>query len=132
MKFKAPFFAFALLLAVSGLSSCRKSGCTSVIACNFDADANSDDGSCINKGQVTFWQDSTGSAYDIVVTVNATEATITSRINSAPLCDASGMATFSLCPGSHNYTAHEVFPGIGTWTGNVTSVQEGCTTVSLQ
>ena len=104
-------------MSIVGLSSgCRKKGCTSVIGCNYDPNAKADDGTCINKGQVTFWEDSTSGAYDIVVTVNATEATITSRRSSTPLCDASGLATFALCPGSHHYTASQVLPGTHTWS----------------
>lgn len=121
---------FSLLIAF-GTTGCKEPGCRNVNACNYDVDATSDDGSCINKGQVTFWQDSTGNQYDITVTVNATEANITSSFATTPLCDASGSATFALCPGSHNYTAREVFPGTATWTGNAVSVQNGCTAIRL-
>lgn len=132
MKIKLSFFALTILMSMVALSSCRQKGCTSTISCNYDEDAKEDDGTCINKGQVTFWQDSTSGAYDVVVTINATDATITSRIGTTPLCDASGMATFSLCPGSHNYTARQAFPGVQTWTGNVTSLEDDCVTVLLQ
>ena len=120
-----------LLLGTIGMTSCKKAGCSNVNACNYDPDAKADDGTCIEKGQVTFWQDSTGNQYDIVVTVNATEATITTSVASAPVCDYSGSASFSLCPGSHNYTAKEKFPGLKTWTGNATSLENGCTTIFL-
>ncbi len=119
------------LLSIAGLNGCKKAGCSNVNACNYDPDAKKDDGTCIDKGQVTFWQDSVGSQYDIVVTVNATETTISTPVNTAPACDFSGSATFSLCPGSHNYTAREVSPGTATWTGNAISVENGCTTIQL-
>lgn len=124
------FPLFAALLAI-GTTGCKDPGCRNVNACNYDAEATSDDGSCINKGQVMFWQDSTGNQYDITVTVNATEAKITSSFGSVPLCDASGSATFALCPGSHNYTAREAFPGTGSWTGNAVSSEDGCTAIKL-
>ena len=125
------FFTMLLLVGTVGMTSCKKAGCNNVNACNYDPDAKADDGTCIDKGQVTFWQDTIGNQYDIVVTVNATEATITTPVSAAPACDFSGSASFSLCPGSHNYTAKEKFPGLKTWTGNVTSLESGCTTILL-
>jgi hypothetical protein len=131
MKTKIYLFSFAMLICSIGYMGCSRPGCDDVNACNYDADAKSNDGSCINKGQVTFWQNSTTDGHDIVVTVNATEATSTTQLQSTPLCDASGCATFALCPGSHNYTAREVLPGVRTWSGNVTSVEDGCITILL-
>jgi hypothetical protein len=127
-----PFFLAAMLFSLFAVTSCSKQGCTSVNSCNYDADAKKDDGTCINKGLVTFWQNTTGSTYDIVVTINATDATITTPLIDTPICDASGCANFSLCPGSHNYTAHEVFPGLATWTGNAVSTEDGCTVIVLE
>lgn len=132
---KATQYILFLLLfaAVAVMPGCRKAGCMNVNGCNFDPDAKVDDGLCIDKGQVTFWQDSTSGGHTIIVTINATETLITSQQGpGTPLCDASGCATFSLCPGSHNYTANEVWPGTKSWTGDVTSMENGCTTVILQ
>lgn len=120
-----------VLTSVIGLTSCRKAGCMSVNSCNYDPDAKIDDGTCINKGLVTFWQDSSTSGYDIVVTVNAAEATSTTQLTPTPICDASGCANFSLCPGSHSYTAHEKFPGTKAWSGSVVASEDGCTMVLL-
>jgi hypothetical protein len=131
MKAKTFLFALVMLVGMAGLSSCRKSGCMSVNSCNYDADAKVDDGTCINKGQVTFWQDSTTNGYDIVVTVNATESNITVQHTPVPACDASGCANFSLCPGSHHWTAKENAPGTKTWSGDVLSIQDDCATVLL-
>lgn len=132
MKTSYSLLALALLLSVSVLAGCSKPGCTNVNACNYDADAKSDDGTCIDKGQVTFWTNSNGSNNDIIVTINATETSITTELVDAPICDASGCATFSLCPGSHNYTAREALPGVGSWTGNVVALETGCTVILLE
>lgn len=131
MKAKVILFSMALLLGISGLTSCKKAGCTDANSCNYDADAKTNDGTCINKGVVTFWQDSTGSQYDVVVTLNATDASITASTDTQPLCSAIGFASFSLCPGTFSYTAHEKLPGIKTWSGSVTSIEDGCSTVKL-
>jgi hypothetical protein len=131
MKTKIYLFSFAMFLSMFTLWGCGKSGCDEVNACNYDADVKTNDGSCINKGEVTFWQDSSAIGHDIVVTINATEATSTAELQSAPLCGSSGCANFSLCPGSHNYTASEVLPGTRTWTGNVTASEDACTVVLL-
>lgn len=132
MKTKALFLSLTMLICIGGMFGCRKAGCMNVNGCNYDPSVKVDDGTCIDKGQVTFWKATGGNNYEIVVTINATETTITTPLVETPLCDASGCATFALCPGSHNYTAHEKFPGIATWTGNATSLENGCTTIFLQ
>lgn len=126
------FPALALVIGSVAMSSCRKSGCDEVNACNYDADVKVNDGTCIDKGQVTFWTTPATSSTDIVVTLNATEGTITEFLASAPACDAIGCATFSLCPGTYSYEAHQKFPGTRTWTGSATSNEEGCTTVQFE
>jgi hypothetical protein len=132
MKTKAIIFSAVVLLCMTGIMGCSDEGCTSINACNYDDEAKIDDGSCINKGAVTFWQDSLASGYDVIVTINATEATISSRLGGVPACHASGCASFSLCPGSHHYTAREVFPGLNTWSGDATATEEGCLVIKLQ
>jgi hypothetical protein len=131
MYTKIAFIPLFLLLVAFGTTSCKDAGCRNVNSCNYDEDATVDDGSCIEKGQVAFWRDSTGSQFDITVTVNATEARVTSSFVVAPACGASGTANFSLCPGSHHYTAREALPGTKSWSGNVTAKEDGCTTVRL-
>lgn len=131
MKTKAFLFSVVMFIGLTGLVGCKKQGCIDVNSCNYDPNAKKDDGTCINKGQITFWQDSSTSGYDIVVTINATEASVTTQLGSVPACDASGCANFSMCPGSHNWVANERFPGTKSWTGNVVSVQDGCTAVLL-
>jgi hypothetical protein len=132
MKRKAYLIAIAFLMGVVGLTGCRQAGCTDIDACNYDPKAKVSDGSCIGKGKVTFWQSTAGDDYDIVVTINNTEATITSQSTSVPLCDASGNATFSLCPGYHTYSAQEQFPGIEGWEGTVLVTEDACITVQLE
>jgi hypothetical protein len=132
MKTRVYFLALTMLLSIGAMTSCKKEGCTSVNACNYDADAKKDDGTCIDKGQVTFWTNNTGTNFDIAVTINAAQSSTTVELVDAPICDASGCATFSLCPGSHSYTAREALPGTGSWSGNVVSVEGGCTVILLE
>lgn len=120
-----------MLVSIGSMLGCKKSGCTDPNSCNYDANAGINDGTCINKGQVTFWQDQSADAFDVVVTVNATESTITTNLDNQPLCDASGTATFSLCPGSHSYSAHQKLPGVKTWNGTVLASEDGCIAVRL-
>lgn len=132
MSTKINFICVALLLCVCMASGCRRTGCVDPNSCNYDPKAKIDDFSCIDKGKATFWQSTARDGYDIVVTVNATEATITDQQTATPLCDAPGCATFSLCPGTHHYTAYEAFPGLESWEGNVTVSEGGCMTIQLE
>jgi hypothetical protein len=132
MKTKSYFIAITLLIALCGWTGCRKAGCTDIDACNYDPKAKVSDGSCINKGKVTFWQSTAGDGYDIVVTINNTEAIITTQSANVPLCDAAGNATFSLCPGYHTYNADEVFPGVSSWEGSILVDEDACVTVQLE
>jgi hypothetical protein len=112
--------------------SCKKEGCTNSSACNYDPDAEKDDGTCVNKGTVTFWQIN-NSGYDYTdVTINGSTAVVTSEYPNTPSCNASGCASFQLCPGTYAWTAEEQFPGTTTWSGTVTVSEEGCTTMWLQ
>ncbi len=52
MKFKAFLVFAALAVAISG---CKTEGCTDANAVNFDADADTNDGSCKFEGSVVFW-----------------------------------------------------------------------------
>ncbi len=114
------------------MPSCKKEGCTNSGACNYDADAEKDDGTCINKGKVTFWQVTSSGLEVTEVTINGTTNLITSEYPSSPSCDAAGCANYTLCPGVYSYTAEEQFPGLGTWSGTVTVDDSGCLTVWLQ
>jgi hypothetical protein len=129
---KKLLFLLMICSLTLALPSCKKEGCTNSGACNYDPDAEKDDGSCINKGKITFWQiDNSGYGY-VDVTVNGTTAVITSEYTNVPTCDASGCANFTLCPGNYAYTAAEQFPGTATWSGIVNVSENGCLTVWLQ
>jgi len=124
-----------LILALTSVAfmapSCKKEGCTNSGACNYDPDAEKDDGSCINKGTVTFWQ-ITNSGYDFTdVTINGSTAVITDEYSNTPTCNATGCASFTLCPGTYTFSASEQ-TGPTTWSGTVTVSDEGCTTMRLQ
>lgn len=124
--------AVLLLTVIVLMPSCKKEGCTNASSCNYDPDAQKDDGSCINKGTVTFWQvNNSGYGYTDV-TINGSTGVITSEYAGTPTCNASGCASFTLCPGTYAYTATEQFPGTTTWSGTVTITDEGCATMWLQ
>ena len=50
--------AFTLVIGMIFFNSCKKKGCTDPAACNYNADASKDDGSC--QGTTTWYQDSDG------------------------------------------------------------------------
>jgi hypothetical protein len=128
------FYSSLILLSllIAGITGCKQPGCTEFNACNYDADAEKNDGSCVNKGKVTFWQ-STATSYNYTdVTINGQFATITQDLSATPACDASGCANFSLCPGSYSYSAVEQSPGTAVWNGTVTVTSDGCMRIELQ
>ncbi len=129
---KKLFSALLILSVIVLLPSCKKEGCTSAAACNYDADAEKDDGTCINKGTVTFWQITSSGLEVTDVTINGSTTVITSEYPGIPACNASGCANFTLCPGNYSYTAAEQFPGSTTWSGIITVTDEGCLTIWLQ
>lgn len=127
---------FLLLVLLGGIMlvipSCKQKGCTDVNACNYDADAEKNDGSCINKGTVTFWQNSSSSLENTDVIIGTASSYITADYSSSPNCSASGCASFTLCPGTYDYVAEEDSPGLGIWVGTITVTSDGCTKVELQ
>jgi hypothetical protein len=130
MKKRNILFVFVMLLSVCGITSCHRTGCTDVNACNYDAKAKVTDGSCIDKGKVIFWKSTAGGTADITVTINSTEGTVTTQQTSIPACDAAGCATFTLCPGSYHYEASSGILG-ENWEGNAVITEDGCLTVQL-
>jgi hypothetical protein len=126
--------SFMLLLFTASLSfsSCRQEGCTNAAACNFDPDADKDDGTCELKGTVTFWQrDNSGYNYTDV-TIGGTTVVITSEFINTPNCNTAGCANFTLCPGTYSYYAEEQSPGTTYWSGNVVVGNDGCVRIELQ
>jgi hypothetical protein len=131
-SFKTLSLMLLLFVAAFSISSCRQEGCTNAQACNFDPDADKDDGSCELKGTVTFWQrDNSGYNYTDV-TIGGTTVVITSEYTNTPNCNASGCANFTLCPGTYSYYAEEQFPGTAYWSGTVVVNNNGCLTIELQ
>lgn len=86
--------------------------------------------SCAPKnGSVTFWN--TSSANTVVVSISGqANQTITTSVNPTA-CGASGAATFSLAPGSYNYSATTTDPTAGPWSGSATVTAEGCLLLQL-
>ncbi len=82
-----------------------------------------------NNGQVVFWEtNATGCPSATDVTINGITNKVTTFSVSTPACGSSGNATFSLPPGSYNYTAS--CSGV-TKTGTVTVTAGQCTPVQL-
>ena len=80
-----------------------------------------------SKGDVTFY---TSTNYGTVsVSINGQSGGISYPITfGTPSCNESGCANFSLSPGTYSFSAS---CSIGTWSGNVTIVPNGCMTVHL-
>ena len=127
-----------LLLLISVTESCEeKKGCTYYGACNYDANADVDDGSCeytscnntnpANEGALIFWTNT--SAYGMItVNCNSSQRTITSYNAAEPPCLSAYGAYYYLPVGSYNYTATS--QGGMSWNGSVT-VQDGCNRIAL-
>jgi hypothetical protein len=74
-------------------------------------------------GQATFWTDSSLSNGSMIVSCNGTSKTINSSLLSAPSCGATGAATFTLNPGTYDYS---VWTGTKTLSGVITVTSGGC------
>ncbi|MBU0613718.1 hypothetical protein KJ766_00315 [Patescibacteria group bacterium] len=82
------------------------------------------------RGDVTFWQHSSGGYAVTVVTISGVSQSITSDFTAAPDCGASGAANFNGPPGNYSYTAVENGGG-ATWSGTVTITANSCLTMQL-
>ncbi len=131
-KVKMLLFGLVLFSATTFVGCKKETGCTDSSATNFKSSAEKDDGSCTYKGSVTFWNLTTSGLDEVDVYVNnVPQGTITVDNASTPSCGASGCVTYTAIPGTYSYTAEEVSPGTGTWSGSVTITSKGCTTVKL-
>ena len=128
MKTLRLFFVLVAAATALSLSGCRQKGCTDANACNYDADNEKDDGTCINKGKITFWFMTGAGHGTTTVTLNGTTAVISVEYSGTPSCDASGCATFNACPGAHSFTATD---GVSSWSGSVSASEDGCITQRL-
>lgn len=82
-------------------------------------------------GQVVFWeaQGAAGSCSATNVTINGTTRQITQFFSTAPSCGASGSATFTLNPGTYNYSAN---CSGATINGTVTVSADQCSNIGLE
>src|SRR3954465_6992535 len=80
------------------------------------------------NGSVVFWNLVGDEIGNVEVTIKGTIVTVTKDFNSAPDCNTTGAATFSLAPGTYDYSAREVsgLPPLLTWSGTVTITSTGC------
>jgi len=82
-----------------------------------------------NQGQMTFWESPSSScAGNTDVTINGVTKQITSTNPAKPSCGTTGTATFTLAPGTYNYSAK--CSGL-TKTGSVTINANQCSTQQL-
>lgn len=81
-----------------------------------------------NNGQAMFWVGSDFGCGNISVTCNGLTATITGYNQAIPSCGTSNTATFTLPPGTYNYTAS--CTGL-TWSGTVTVISDNCSKIQL-
>ncbi|MBS1775927.1 MAG: hypothetical protein JSS64_06560 [Bacteroidetes bacterium] len=81
------------------------------------------------QGDVMFWLASDMTCGNISVTCGGTTKSISSYYSSgAPSCGASGCATFTLNPGTYNFTAS---CSNKNWSGSVTVTANGCYKMQL-
>ena len=121
MKTKLLLGVFAII-GILALTNCGKKGCKTSTACNYDASVTEDDGTCITKGQVTFWNTSSPNIITVSISGQSNQ-TITSS-SPATSCGGSGFANFTLCPGTYSFTATD---GTSNWSGNNVAITDnGC------
>jgi hypothetical protein len=82
-----------------------------------------------NKGQVMFWASSDLGCGNITVSCNGSSAQVSAYSSTAPSCGTIGAATFSLSPGTYNYSAS--CTGGLTWSGTATVTANGCNKIQL-
>ena len=147
-------FGIALIGAIS-LQSCTIEGCTDKKAANYDAEANSNDGSCeylpgctdataINyssqagvddgscefEGQAIFWTKQLSSSDTITVSINGTPmGYMTQPFNHPPDCGSNGTVTIALEPGMYGYRA--VSTTGRTWHDSVYIYKNFCEDIEL-
>ncbi|MBK6381111.1 MAG: hypothetical protein IPF72_16080 [Chitinophagaceae bacterium] len=79
-------------------------------------------------GQAVFWTASDLGCGNITVTCNGTSKTINGFNSTTPNCGSTYAATFTLDPGTYNFTA--TCSGVN-WTGTVTITSGTCSTMQL-
>jgi hypothetical protein len=134
------------LFSVLALPSCKKEGCTDGSADNFNADADSDDGTCSYSASVNFWynqQTSQNLLADDIISLtfyidNQVIGSYASNVffNSSPDCGQSSVVskTFDLGKSKTKTASYKVIDDIGDeiWTGTVTfDASVGCTNYNL-
>jgi hypothetical protein len=112
-------------LTWSGTITITSGGCTKI-----QLNGGGGGGGGTTAGQGMFWIASDLGCGTINVSINGVSRSITSFYSSgAPAnCGATGTATFSLNPGTYNYTASCTGK---TWSGTITITSGGCTKIQL-
>ena len=125
--------AASIILAVLVVNGCKKkTGCTDSSATNFDSSAQKDDGSCVYKGNVVFWNDVASSLGIVTVVMgDNTSGNITLDYTPTPGCNSAGCFTYTNKPGTYSFVATEASPGTHTWSGSVTITSKGCSSMRL-
>lgn len=83
-----------------------KEGCTDVTAINYDYQAGTDDGSCEFEGEVIFWINQIDIYDTITVRIDGIEmGYITRSYSHPPECGANGTFTLATEPGRYSYYA---------------------------
>lgn len=82
------------------------------------------------NGSVTFWNTTCPNVVTVSISGQANQD-ITTSVNPTS-CGVTGAATFSLAPGSYNYTATTTGCSTNSYSGSATITAEGCSILQLQ
>lgn len=113
----------------SGSITVNSGGCSKMQLTASGGGTSGGGGSGTTSGQAMFWIASDLGVGAISVTCNGSTKTFNSFYNSgAPACGATGVANFTLNPGTYSYTASG---GTLKWSGTITVTSGGCFKMQL-
>jgi len=108
------------IVSIAILQTCKIEGCTDSSASNYNSKANSNDGSCIFKGEVIFWVDTTFHFNDISVIIDdSVIGVIDGYFTDQPECGIPHSVNIELEEGIYEFTAIDTLGSIYSDTFNI-------------